>query len=41
MFSRIFRYSDRFRRLWAEIAHTVARPGAGRITGMLIAHLGR
>ena len=45
MFSHIFRYSDRFRRRWAEIARTVARtvasPGERRIAGMLIAHLGR
>lgn len=45
MFSRIFRRGDGFRRLFAQLAHSlgsaVAHPGAGRITGMLIAHLDR
>jgi len=41
MFSRIFRRGDGFRRLLAELGRAVAHPGAGRITGMLIAHLGR
>ena len=41
MFSRLFRRGEGLRRLWAELARTIASPGDRRVVGVLIAYLGR